>query len=70
MISFWNVTSVLILDSKLKSHFGSYWSHQYQNDVDTLIENVLRQKIISEVKSANYCTILVDKTQDVSRKQN
>uniref|UniRef100_H3A0I3 DUF4371 domain-containing protein n=1 Tax=Latimeria chalumnae TaxID=7897 RepID=H3A0I3_LATCH len=57
------------LFNRLRSRYGHYTSHQYQNDLIHSAAEVLRESIVEEVRQAKYFSVLVDETKDVSKKE-
>lgn len=57
------------LFNKLQRRYGHYTSHEYQNDLISVIGSRLRSTIVQEVKRAKYFAVLVDETKDNSKKE-
>lgn len=57
------------LKSKMSQRYGHYASHEYQNDLISLMGEKIKKIIISEVKGAKFFSLLVDETKDASKKE-
>ena len=45
----------------------NYLSNKSQNEIFNLIGSMIKKKIISKAKKANYLTLMLDSTPDISR---
>lgn len=57
------------LKSKMARRYGHYTSHEYQNDIISILGKKIKKSIIAEVKEARFFSLLVDETKDCSKKE-
>jgi len=57
------------LKVKLQRRYGHYMSPQYQNDFIQVFGDRIEKTIVEEVGAAQFFSILVDETKDLSRKE-
>ena len=48
---------------------AKYTGHQIQNDVIDVLGGLVRQSILDEVRDAEYFSIIVDETKDISKRK-
>ena len=58
-----------ILHKKMSVRYGHYTSPDYQNDLIEVFGKKICKNVSTQVKKANYFSILVDETKDQSRKE-
>ena len=56
------------LFNKLQRRYGHYTSHEYQNDLISVIGSRLQCTIVQEFKSTKNFAVLVDETKDKLKK--
>lgn len=57
------------LKDKIKRRYGHYTSPVYQNDIIEIFGIQIQRKIVAEVKTAKYFSIMADETKDMSKKE-
>lgn len=62
-------SSSIEIQQKIQRRYGSYLSHDYQNDYINLFGNTIRKDLMKKVNDAGFFSILVDETKDASKKE-
>lgn len=55
--------------NKLRSRYGHYTSHDYQNDFIHIIASSIKKNILSSINDVGAYAVLVDETKDASKKE-
>lgn len=57
------------LKTKLNTRYGHYTSHEYQNDLISVIAKCTKENILKKISNLRAYSILVDETKDASKKE-
>jgi len=55
------------MKTKLQSRYGHYTSHEYQNDLISVIAKCTKENILKKMSNIKAYSILVDETKDAGK---